>query len=199
MTNERMAALAREFAELSREKKRIGEDEKRVKARLAELDPQLQEAMTQEGVPRLPIEIAEVDVDDAVGKTIEEALTTAQSLDNVDFDFIVTLLRRRGLLAENKPAKTVTVYIGSRVWATPVIDDPERDKANDAEYARACDALEAEGFGEYAQRRFNVISLSSAVKEMVENGQITLEGNEATAFGGTVKVVEKFQINARGA
>lgn len=193
-----MMGLAREFAELSRDKKRIADEDKKVKARLAELDPLLQEAMAQEGVPSMKVDLDEHDVCALATTTIEELIDFDQ-FENVDIDAIVTRLQRRDLLAPAKPKKTVTVFIASRVWASPVVSDPNGDKASDDDYARACDALEANDFGEYAQRRFNVVSLSSAVKEMVENGQIKLEGNEGVAFDGTVRVVEKFQISARGA
>jgi hypothetical protein len=186
----------REFALLTREKRALEAKLAKVKSRLAKIDEPLREAMAQEGIPKLPLKVPEFDAQrDAEVALMEKG---PDNLDPLVIQEVVDILATDGLLADSHPEKTATISISSRIWASPVINDPDRDKANDAEYERACDALEASDFGEYAQRRFNVVSLSSAMNNEVAEGRIKLgDDSTAIAFDGTIKITEKFQAQAR--
>lgn len=192
--------LAREFAIATREKRNLEAKLGKVKSRLAKMDEPLREYMAQEGLPKITVKAPEFDAQ----RDAELALMEKTDLGPLSVQEAIDVLATEGLLAESLPEKTATITVASRIWASPVVvpdkKDPDRDKANDAEYERACDALEAAGNGweDYAQRRFNVISLSSAVKIEVDEGRVKL-GDDSTgvAFDGTIKVVEKFAAQAR--
>jgi hypothetical protein len=193
--------LLREFVRLDDEKKNGADAEKRAKARIAEIEPQILESFIADGVSSIKATLEARDVDaearTAIIEWIDEGFAdVADIADNIGD--LVQVLRGAGLLIENRPEIKKTIFIGSRIWATPVA---EGEKANDDEYEQACAALEAAGWGDYVQTRFNVISLSSAVKEAVDNGEIVIPDGEreTTAFDGTVRVVEKLQLNARKA
>lgn len=187
--------LAREFAILTREKRDLEKKLAQAKSKIAKLDEPLRNYMAEEGLPKVPIFAPEFDATREAEVALMEKSPLGVTPEQIGE--IVDILNSEGLLAESKPKRAVTLFIKGRVWASPVIDDPDRDKANDAEYERACQALEAQGWGEYAQRRFNIVSLSSAINTEVDEGRIKLDdSSSALAFDGTIKVVEKFQVNA---
>lgn len=167
--------------------------------KIAELEPAILEEFANEGVPKITVDVepARPTLADRLNEvpTLPNALI--EWIEDVDLDVFAQLIDdARTLIEENEQKPfSMTLSVGSRIWAKPKVDDPERDKANDAEYQRACRALEAQGFGDYVQERFNVISLSSAMKEEVEEGRLQVGEN----FDGTIVIEEKFQVNARKA
>lgn len=184
--------LLREFVRLDDEKKNGADAEKRAKARIAEIEPQILESFIEDGVSSIKATLEARDVDAEVREVID------RFEDSGTPNEIAAALRDAGLLIENRPEIKKTIFIGSRIWATPVTAG---EKASDDEYEAACRALEAAGWGDYVQERFNVISLSSAVKAEVENGNIVIPDGEreTVAFDGTIRVIDKLQLNARKA
>lgn len=195
----------RRWVALDDEKKTAAALEKKAKREIAELEPGILEQMAQEGTPKITVELEALDVDGDAADLIAEAVRTSKAPSTEDMALeIVAAMRQASLLKENRPAITKSVFIGSRVWAKPVAtgtDDDGEPKATDDDYERACRALEAHGFGEYVQERFNIISLSSALKEEVEHGAIVIPdgADEVVVYDGTIVVSEKPQLNARKA
>lgn len=191
--------LVTQFARAMKRKRdgeKIVNDAKR---EIAEIEPVLLPQFTEPDEetgsvsPKQSITLPERDVNREAVELLNEVVDASEGKCGV-FDFVVRL-RDAGLLIPNEPATTFTVFVGSRIWASPKRDDAERDKATDEEYERACRALEAHGFGEYVQERFNVVSLSSAMKEEVEHGRI----EPGDVFDGAITVEEKFTLQARKA
>lgn len=187
----------REWVAIDDDKKNAAALEKKAKKKLAEIEPSILEELVQEGAPQIRVELEARDVDLEV-RLIAERFDLS---DEMKDDF-VTALRKANVLVENRPKIAKTLFIGRRVWAKPVatgVDDDGEPKSTDADYERACRALEKAGWGDYVQERFNIISLSSAVKEEVEHGEIVIpEGEtETLAFDGTIIVSETPQLNAR--
>lgn len=180
--------LLAQFVQASEEKKEAAAAEKKASARMKEVEQTILDQFTEEGISSMKVTV-ESELDDA------DITKTKLALLMEDVELPPEKVQAIAARLFEKPSIKKTLFIGSRIWANPKIDDPDRDKANDAEYERACRALEANGFGEYVQERFNVISLSSAIKEEVENGTIPV----GEAFDGTIVVKEKFQLNARAA
>lgn len=190
------------------DKKNAAAMEKRAKARCSELEPQILESLVQDGADSIRVTLEELDVDKEARETAENALGTLEwnvgqpSIPDAA-EAVVDALRSEGLLKDNRPQIVKTVFIGSRVWAKPVptgTDDNGDPKATDDDYLRACEALKREGWGQYVQTRFNVISLSSAVKEEVGKTIFIPEGESSTtAFDGTIIVEDRPQLNARKA
>lgn len=199
-----MSAL-REWVALDDEKKNAAALEKKAKKKLAEIEPGILEQLVQEGTPKITVELEAMDVDGEALETIIDVFRNSDpervSLSDVA-SLAVEALREEGLLKESRPAIAKSIFIGRRIWAKPVATGQDEDgepKATDEDYERACRALEKNDFGEYVQERFNIISLSSAMKEEVEQGRIVIpEGeDEVIAFDGTIIVSEKPQLNAR--
>lgn len=193
----------REWVQQDDVKKQASAAEKKAKGRCGELEEEIIASMVEDGVTSIKVTLEAVDVDAQARAAAIEWAEAGFNLADDAGDFIQTL-RDRGLLAESRPEITKTVFIGSRVWATPVPTGSHENgepKATDADYERACRALEAEGWGEYVQERFNIISLSSAVNDEVKAGNIVIpEGETETfAFNGTIRVTEKPQLNSRRA
>jgi hypothetical protein len=197
----------REWVQQDDLKKRAAAAQKAAARRCDELEDEIMQEMIEKGVPKIPVTIKARDVDAEAAGIIEGIIE--DSPPNPDDDTlrmmqarIVGALRNAGLLIDSSEEVTKTVFMGSRVWARPVAtgtDDNGDPKSTDDDYRRACRALEAGGFGEYVQERFNIISLSSAVKEEVEHKRIVIpDGEDSTlAFDGTIIVTEKPQLQSR--
>lgn len=191
-------ALMTRFARAMK-KKRDGEAQvNSAKKEIAEIEPVLLPQFTEPAedgsvTPKQSVTLPERSVDNEAVDVLKAVFDASEGKAGA-YDF-VRALRDEGLLIENEPVTTFSVFVGSRIWASPKRDDPERDKATDEEYERACRALEEHGFGEYVQERFNIVSLSSAMKEEVEHGRIPV----GEVFDGTLVVEEKFTLNARRA
>lgn len=196
--------LLRDFAQATFEKQ---EAEKIVKARkrkIDELDEPIRTMFTEEGVPSSKITVQARDVDFDFAQFLHSFYNEAKtSCDAGEFESYVESYtkqaREEGLLAPSTPEYTKTIFVGSRVWAKPVatgVDEHGDPKVSEEDYERACEALRANGFGEYVQTRFNIVSLSSAVKEDVENGVIPTGTDH---FDGAIEVAEKFQVQTRSA
>lgn len=183
--------MLRDFAQLTFEKRQAEATVKDRTKRAAELDEPIRNMFAEEGVPSCPVTVTARDVDAEVLELFAEELAI-EIPGPYNFAPIVEMMRERGLLAESTPEYTMNLSVGSRVWAKPFAANGE--KATEAEHAAACEALRAKGFGDYVHERFNVISLSSAVSEDVQNGVIPV-GDDY--FDGKVVVEEKFQVTAR--
>jgi hypothetical protein len=196
------------------DKKNAAAMEKRAKARCNELEPQILESLVQDGADSIRVTLEALDIDKEARETAHEALNAlATDPPFIGFNIgdggdeivsaIVDALRSEGLLKDNQPEIVKTVFIGSRVWAKPVptgTDDNGDPKATDEDYERACIALAREGWEQFVQTRFNVISLSSAVKEEVGKTIFFEDGESSTlAFDGTIIVEDRPQLNARKA
>ena len=196
--------LLRDFAQATFEKQEAEKIAKARKRKLDELDEPIRTMFTEEGVPSSKITVSERNVDFDFAQLLHAFYDEAkQSADAGEFESFVESFveqaRNEGLLAPNTPEYTKTIFVGSRVWAKPVatgVDEHGDPKTTEDDYERACEALRANGFGEYVQTRFNIVSLSSAVKEDVENGVIPT-GTEY--FDGAIEVEEKFQVQTRSA
>lgn len=197
------------------DKKDASSREKRAKSKCAELEDQIMESFIADGVSSVQVTLDALDVDKEARETAEAAVaeferTAMQNIGDLHDAWnvadiaaaVVDALRSESLLRDNRPEITKTVFIGSRVWAKPVptgTDDNGDPKSTDDDYLRACEALKTAGWGDYVQTRFNIISLSSAVKEEVDAGNIVIpEGERETlAFDGTIIVSDAPQLNAR--
>ena len=60
-----------------------------------------------------------------------------------------------------------TIFIHRQLWANAKLNE---EGARD--YAGACDALVAHGEGEYVETKFNVMKVSSRIRELEEEGAI---------------------------
>lgn len=193
--NEKVRAMAQ--AQLD---KREGEAiVNRAKKVIAELDEPLRNMFAEEGVGNPKVEVAGTDVDDAAENIIADQLSIYSSVltEGIVAEAIVAALREADLLKPNVPKKTVSLYIGSRLWAKCVQtgrNERGEPETSEDDWIRACRALEAKGYAAYVGERFNITSLSSAVKEDFDNGIIP-EGSDY--FDGTIEVNERFQISAR--
>ncbi len=194
------------------DKKNAAALEKRAKRKCAEVEPVILESFIEDGVDSIRVTLEATDVDAEAKALIEavlpdetKAILRVEGDEEVPIvDSIVHGLREEGLLRDSRPEIVKTVFIGSRVWAKPVptgVDDDGEPKASDADYERACAALARAGWDDYVQTRFNVISLSSAMKIEKEQGRIEIpEGEDSVVvFDGTIIVTEIPQLNARKA
>lgn len=181
----------RAFALAKRRKTDADAEAKKQGKIISDLEPAILEEFASEGVPKITVEVEPEKP--TLADRLRDEITR---IDGLGYDVPKVIGDALAFVEahEQKPFAT-TLSVGSRIWAKPKVDDPERDKANDDEYERACRALEANGFGDYVQERFNVISLSSAMKEEVEEGRLQVGEN----FDGTIVIEEKFQVNARKA
>lgn len=193
------SAMLREFAEATHAKKAHDAASKKAKAKIDELDPQIRDMFTEQGVPSAQIVTEARDVDKEAYQIIGDIIDREVSSEFVSAlaEDAVKALREAGLLVDSTQRKTTTLFIGSRVWAKPVptgVDDKGDSKVTDEDRLRACAALEAHGFGQYVRPDFNIVSLSSAIKEDVVSGAIK---TGAEFFDGAVEVEEKFQVQTR--
>jgi len=92
----------------------------------------------------------------------------------------------------------------SQLWATAPDDNDEEGK----DYEKGCRALEAVGWSDFVQRRFNTMTLSAHVRELVKSGIATLEQTEDgrlylkpavkgfnfTPLADGIKITEKFSL-----
>jgi hypothetical protein len=93
----------------------------------------------------------------------------------------------------------------SQLWATAPDGSDEEGK----DYERGCRALEAVGWGDFVQRRFNTMTLSAHVRELVKSGIATLEQTEDgrlylkpisidddfSPLADGIKITEKFSLS----
>lgn len=191
------------------DKKNAAALEKRAKKKCNEVEPVILESFIEDGVDSIRVTLEATDVDAEAREIITNALSSLEwdvgkpSIESIA-NAIVPDLREAQLLRDSRPEIVKTVFIGSRVWAKPVptgVDDDGEPKASDADYERACAALARAGWDDYVQTRFNVISLSSAMKIEKEQGRIEIpEGEDSVVvFDGTIIVTEIPQLNARKA
>ena len=183
--------LLRDFAQWTKEKRNAEAIVKDRTRRLAEIDEPIRLMFAEEGVPSCPVTVPARDVDAEAVSAISSCFEPLTEATRHLIPSIVNELRFRGLLVESSPKFTMNLSVGSRIWAKPFAADGER--ATEEEHEAACRALRDKGFGDFVHERFNVISLSSAVKEDVENGVIPIGSD---FFDGKVVVEEKFQVKA---
>ena len=81
-----------------------------------------------------------------------------------------------GVLSERVETDYGNFNVGprSQLWATAPDGEGEEGK----DYARGCEALRAVGWGDFVQERFNTMTLSSHVRELVKMGLAVLEMQE---------------------
>jgi hypothetical protein len=125
-------------------------------------------------------------------KTLEAELRqTEQEIRQME-DEIVEMMVDAGVQSINIDG--ATIYLHTQLWARPEREDEESDRASDADYERACEALREAGLAELVKPRFNIHSLSAVVRGMDKNGEPIPE-----QFEGAIKVSRVVKPNVRGA
>ena len=82
----------------------------------------------------------------------------------------------------------------SQLWASA----PDGSGAEGKDYAKGCEALRAVGWGDFVQERFNTMTLSSHVREMVKMGLAILETTEGGSLVLKSQVPGQAQIRKQG-